>query len=82
MGAPVMGGEVRGPAITGVLTDGATLHQLHRWQLQRLLKMECFGVLTAAPASHAGLPDKISWVEKFVAVGRPATEAAKAEHER
>ncbi|KAL4425789.1 hypothetical protein ABPG75_009805 [Micractinium tetrahymenae] len=45
MGAPVMGGEVRGPAITG-------------------------------------LPDKINWVEKFVAVGRPATEAAKAEHER
>lgn len=45
MGAPVMGGEVHGPAITG-------------------------------------LPDKISWVEKFVAVGRQATEAAKAEHER
>lgn len=45
MGAPVMGGEVRGPAITG-------------------------------------LPDKINWVEKFVAVGRPASEAAKAEHER
>ncbi|KAI7844383.1 hypothetical protein COHA_002181 [Chlorella ohadii] len=45
MGAPVMGGEVRGPAITG-------------------------------------LPDKISWVEKFVEVGRPASEAAKREHER
>ncbi|KAI3438596.1 hypothetical protein D9Q98_001020 [Chlorella vulgaris] len=45
MGAPVMGGEVRGPAITGI-------------------------------------PDKICWVEKFVEVGRPVSEAAKAEHQR
>ena len=29
-----------------------------------------------------GLPDKITWVEKFVEVARPTTEAAKAEHER
>jgi len=45
MGAPVMGGEVRGPAMHSVI-------------------------------------DKISWVEKFIAVGQPATEAAKSEHER
>lgn len=30
----------------------------------------------------SSVSDKISWVEKFVAVGRPATEAAKTEHER
>lgn len=45
MGAPVMGGEVHGPAM------------------------------------HS-MSDKITWVEKFIAVGRPATEAAKNEHER
>lgn len=39
-------------------------------------------LLTLTPAPHAGLPDKISWVEKFVEVGRPASEAAKREHER
>lgn len=34
------------------------------------------------PPLAPGLPDKISWVEKFVEVGRPASEAAKREHER
>jgi hypothetical protein len=38
--------------------------------------------ISATHALLAGLPDKINWVEKFVAVGRPASEAAKAEHER
>jgi type II pantothenate kinase len=45
MGAPVMGGAVRGPAMHTVT-------------------------------------DKITWVEKFIEVGRPATEAARSEHER
>lgn len=45
MGAPVMGGEVRGP----VMHD---------------------------------MDDKIKWMEKFIAVGKPATEAARSEHER
>lgn len=28
------------------------------------------------------MSDKINWVEKFIAAGRPATEAAKSEHEQ
>jgi hypothetical protein len=33
------------------------------------------------PAMHS-VTDKINWVEKFIAAGRPATEEAKSEHER
>lgn len=76
MGAPVMGGEVRGPAITGA--PRAAIAVMFGSCMQRLFAGSALFWLLL----HAGLPDKINWVEKFVAVGRPASEAAKAEHER
>jgi bifunctional damage-control phosphatase, subfamily II, fusion protein len=33
------------------------------------------------PAMHS-VTDKITWVEKFIAAGRPVSEEAKTEHER
>jgi bifunctional damage-control phosphatase, subfamily II, fusion protein len=45
MGAPVMGGEIRGPAMNN-------------------------------------MSDKITWVEKFIAAGQTASQAAKTEHEQ
>jgi hypothetical protein len=71
MGAPVMGGEVHGPAITGLLPVTC-----------RPNRKSLFESFPHVWGCIAGLPDKISWVEKFAVVGRPASEAAKAEHER
>jgi len=50
--------------------------------LSRAVYADCGSELPWHRCLGAGLPDKISWVEKFVEVGRSASEAAKAEHER
>lgn len=95
MGAPLIGGEVRGPAITGACFKCSRCTPGGGSALESCGQREAHGALLCfhcSPVAHpvclpiafsTGLNEKINWVEKFVAVGRSAIdEAAKAEHER